>query len=246
MTAVRKEWPSPPPHLELLPEEAHVWRIDLKQPPTTKSELLSMLSQEEHERLAQFRFEHLQQSFLISHGALRQILAQYTGLAPAQLRFAIGPFGKPALSPASDLRFNLSHSENLALIAITRTRELGVDIEFMRAVREFEQIAARNFSPHEYETLCALAPEEKLGAFFNCWTRKEAFIKALGEGLNMSLDQFEVAFVPGREARLTSLRGSASEAARWSLFALHPAHGYAAALAVHGAVTKLSCWNWRI
>lgn len=238
-------WTSPPANVSIAPEEVHVWRIVLQQPAELRRELLPLLSEEERARMARFQFERLQQSFLVSHGALRHILAQYAGLAPTQLTFAYSLFGKPALAPESDLRFNLSHSENLALVAVTQGHELGVDIECVRAVPKFEQIAARNFSPREFELLCALAPEEKLGAFFNCWTRKEAVVKAFGRGLNMPLDQFEVAFASFAKARLLSLRGCAEAAAHWSLFALHPAHGYAAALAVHGAVTKLSCWNWR-
>ncbi len=243
---MRINWPTGVSAPPLACDDAHVWSVALDQPEERLRELTALLSDDERERAARFHFEHLRKRFLASHGALRCILANYTGMAPAQLRFSVGAFGKPALAePASEVRFNLSHSEALALIAVTQNREVGVDVECLRPVRDVEQIAERNFSPREYAAFRLLNEKEKLLAFFNCWTRKEAYIKARGEGLSLPLEQFDVAFVPGEEARLLGTRGDVAEAARWSLTVLHPAKGYAAALAVEGQEVRLSCWQWR-
>ncbi len=244
MNAVQLNWPLPPAHFTLQPNEVHVWGIGLTQPETSVQKLATMLAEEERERAAHFQFEHLRQRFLVGHGALRHILSRYTGCAAENLRFVYGPFGKPALAFEGDLHFNLSHSEDLALVAVTRGSEIGIDVERFRLVTECDRIAQTNFSPREYETFCALEHYEKLAAFFRCWTRKEAFIKALGLGLNMPLDQFEVAFAPGEAARLLRIHHVDAAAARWSLLALHPAPGYTAALAVEKTEFKPSFWQW--
>ena len=149
-----------------------------------------------------------------------------------------------SIEPQSAVRFNLSHSGELALLAVTRGREIGVDVEALRPVPEAESIARSNFSSNEYTAFCRLDQQQKLSAFFNCWTRKEAFIKAHGAGLSMPLEQFEVAFAPNEPARLTSIHGNARAAEQWTLCALHPADGYVAALAVAARQMKLSCWRW--
>ena len=142
------------------------------------------------------------------------------------------------------IRFNLSHSHGKALYAISRGREVGVDLEFIRCDLEAEQIAERFFSHSEIETLRALPPSLRKYAFFLCWTRKEAYIKARGEGLSMSLDQFDVSLTPGKPAALLRTNPDSDEALRWSLRDLKPASGYAAALAIRGSDFTLSCWQW--
>ncbi len=244
MSGVRLEWPEPPARFALAPGEVHVWAVKLTQPESFVTKLAALLHEEEKERAARFQFEPLRQSFRVSHGALRCILSRYVNTAPEQLRFMHGPFGKPELEPKNAVRFNLSHSGELALLAVALEYELGVDVEALRPVPEAESIARSNFSPNEYETFCGLDQKQKLLAFFNCWTRKEAFIKAHGAGLSMPLDQFEVAFAPDAPARLLRIRGEACAAARWTLCALHPADGYAAALAVDARQMKISCWRW--
>ncbi len=239
-------WPVAPADAALSHAEVHVWCVALVQPATLERELVDLLAEDERDRAARFHFEHLRRRFRVSHGVLRRILAHYTGIAAAQLRFAADPFGKPALTePEGELRFNLSHSENLALIAVARGREVGVDIEFMRHVPEAEAVAKCNFSAREYAAYRALDEKEKRVAFFNCWTRKEAYLKARGEGLSFPLAQVDVAFAPAEVPGLLCVHGDTIEAARWSLRALHPANGYAAALAVAGQEVKLSCWQWR-
>ena len=138
----------------------------------------------------------------------------------------------------------MSHSQGLALYAITREREIGVDIEHVRPVPEAEQIADRFFSARESAVFRALPPSQKPKAFFNCWTRKEAYIKAIGDGLAWPLDQIEVSLALGEPARLLSIAGDPISAKRWELQELTPACSYVAALAVEGHNWRISCWQW--
>jgi 4'-phosphopantetheinyl transferase len=166
---------------------------------------------------------------------------------PSQLRFRYNRYGKPALAGelAEDwLRFNLSHSHGLALYAFTENREIGVDLEFIRPELAGEEIARRFFSSAEAAELAALPSHLRTEAFFNCWTRKEAYIKARGKGLSLPLDQFDVSLAPGKPAALLRARGEPDESSRWSLTALAPAQGYVAALAVEGHAYQLRCWRW--
>ena len=165
---------------------------------------------------------------------------------PQYLRFTYGPRGKPALATdmgAVSLRFNVSHSHGLALYAMTRGRELGVDVERIRPEIVQEQVAERFFSPREVTTLRALPVPLQATAFFACWTRKEAYIKATGEGLALPLDQFDVSLAPGEPAALLRTAWDPQEAPRWTMQDLDPAPGYRAAVAVAGHDWRLTCWD---
>src|SRR5205823_1032898 len=156
-------------------------------------------------------------------------------------------YGKPALSsPESELglNFNLSHSHHIALYAFTYSRNLGIDVEYMRSNVEYEQLAQHFFSPYENAILHAVPTDLKREAFFNCWTRKEAYIKARGEGLSIPLDVFDVSLRPGEPAALLDSREEAQEVARWSLYELAPGPDYAGAVAVEGHGLHLRCWQW--
>jgi 4'-phosphopantetheinyl transferase len=169
-------------------------------------------------------------------------------MAPERLHFVYSHRGKPALvsGPQQPLKFNVSHSGELALYAIAWRRELGVDIEQIRTDIEFEQIAKRFFSQNEYSTLHALPSTLKAIGFFNCWTRKEAYIKARGEGLALPLDRFDVSLAPGQAAALLHVQDDPQERQRWTLHALPVHPQYAAALAVEGAGGRLRCWRWTL
>jgi 4'-phosphopantetheinyl transferase len=163
------------------------------------------------------------------------------------LKFELNPFGKPHLTGGQDqlgLRFNLSHSHDMALLAVARNRDVGVDVEFRRADFATDEIAQRFFSRSERNQLGAIAPEQKTEAFFNCWTRKEAYIKARGEGLSFPLDQFDVAFAPDAVPALLGNRRDGTEVSRWSFEELSPADGYAAALTVEGNFSRLLLWDF--
>lgn len=187
------------------------------------------------------------------------ILSRYLDAKPDHLRFCYNPFGKPALTEpqgAGALRFNMSHSDDLALYAVTSGQEVGVDIEHLRDDFASEQIAERFFSPREVAMLHAVPLNMRTRGFFNCWTRKEAYIKARGEGLSLPLDGFDVTLTPGEPAALLSVRESKPEvgdviagdneleASRWSLRELRPGAGYAGAIAVQGHDWQLKCWQW--
>jgi 4'-phosphopantetheinyl transferase len=163
------------------------------------------------------------------------------------VHLAYNAYGKPELAPDSNappLRFNLSHSHELALFGFAYGREIGIDIEYIRPTFAREQIAAQFFSPRENAALRLLAADQHALGFFNCWTRKEAYIKARGQGLSLPLDQFDVSLTPGEPAVLLQTRDIPQEAARWSLHALAPGPGYLAALAVEGREWSLSTWHW--
>jgi 4'-phosphopantetheinyl transferase len=231
----------------LAADEVHVWRIALNQPINEVQELRTLLASEEISRADRFRFERHRRRFVVVHGLLRVILGRYLGLEPSQLRFVYSDYGKPALAPApatSGLSFNLSHTHELALVAVTRDRQLGADLEHIRPIPEVEQIAERFFAPQENEMLRALAGSEKLEAFYQTWTCKEAYIKARGEGLSLPLDQFQVVPILGEVAPWLSVKGDPQESSRWSLRKLLPAPGYVAALAVEGKGWQLAQWRY--
>ena len=225
----------------------HVWLAELEQPERAVQHLASTLSENELLRARRFYFERDRQHFIVARGLLRTILGWYLALSPARLQFTYGPRGKPSLSAScggEQLRFNVSHSHELALYAVTRGREIGVDIEFMRSLEDADDIARHFFSAHERATLRSLPARLKYQAFYNCWTRKEAYIKAIGEGLSQPLDEFAVSLAPGEPARLLSVMGKPDEVSRWTFEALQPPAGYAAALAVEGAGWQFACWKW--
>ncbi len=206
-----------------------------------------LLSDDEWSRANRFHFEEDRNAYIAARGVLRIILGQYLNAEPTQLRFTYNQYGKPFLLPETNpekLQFNLSHSDGLALFAFTRQREIGVDLERIQRQFEFEEIAGRFFSPGEAALLHSLPDSMKPEAFFNCWTRKEAYIKAHGEGLSLPLASFDVTLKPGKPARLIRTRDSPPEATQWRLQALWPGDGFAGALAVKGNGWRLQCWQW--
>ena len=240
-------WYEPPPHFVLGDDEVHVWRAALDGPAASLAYYRDLLAADERQRADRFHFQKDHDRFVVARGLLRIILGRYLDASPAQLRFRYGPFGKPELTAAhgdTDLRFNVSHAEGLALYACTRRRALGVDIEYVRPDFPGHEIAARFFSPREVAALRALPAAVQTRAFFNCWTRKEAYIKAHGAGLSLPLDQFDVSLAPDEPAALLATRPEPQEAARWSLQELTPAPGYVAAIAVEGRGWLLRRWHW--
>ncbi len=240
-------WNKPPATLALTRDEVHVWRVKIPLEPSSVKLSAMHLSVEEQERAERFYFDEDRARFMLAHGALRQILSCYLGLGPGEIMFDQGPQGKPNLDPMPDrmgLTFNLSHSGSFVLIAVGCERELGVDVEKIRPEIDLEGIAARFFSKSEVEGLMRLAPALRSEAFFRCWTRKEAYIKARGGGLAIPLGQFDVSLDPGSEAALLATRDDPAEADRWSLYNLEMGEGYQAALAVEGASVKISNWEF--
>lgn len=233
--------------LVLAEDEIHVWHAELDQPEATLRRLDEVLSPDERTRARRFCLERVRTRFIAGRGLLRTILGRYVGRAPESLRFIYAERGKPALSPVerADLRFNVSHSDGLGLFAVARGREVGVDVEQVRPLPRSERIAERFFSLPETTALKQIPAERRLEAFFTCWTRKEAYIKALGDGLAHRLDQFAVSIDPGEPARLSAAGdGDGQEIARWSLQAVPSRPGYVAALAGRGHGWRLATRPW--
>jgi 4'-phosphopantetheinyl transferase len=240
-------WFAPPERLSLDAGAVHVWRVSLDESPSQLASFRNTLDDGERSRADRFYFSRDRERFIVARGVLRALLGRYLNRSPESLTFTCSIHGKPALASEygeDTIRFNLSHSHRTALYAFTRGRELGVDLEFIRGDLEAEQIAERFFSQSEIVALHALPPALRKYAFFLCWTRKEAYIKARGEGLSMPLDQFDVSLIPGEPAVLLSIEPDPDEALRWSLRNLTPGSGYAAALAIRGRDWSLSCWQW--
>jgi 4'-phosphopantetheinyl transferase len=239
-------WLPSPDDLQLPDEEVHVWRARLDLPAAELEQLHRVLSPDEQQKAARFHFEKDRQHYTVGRGFLRTILGRYLTLGPGDLRFSYNSFGKPNLAwncGNPPLRFNLAHSHGMALFAFNRRRELGIDLESIRPDRATEEIAERFFAVAEVAALRSLPLEARVRAFFDCWTRKEAFIKARGMGLSLQLDKFAVTLRPGEDPALLSVADDPDAPRRWSLRNLEPANGYAAALVVEGHDWKLKCFD---
>jgi 4'-phosphopantetheinyl transferase len=220
----------PPPERPLPgPAEIHVWRVDYRRvEPLDRA--ARALSQSERDRAARFHREADRRRYVAAHAALRDVLGRCLALAPERLVFELGEHGKPFLRDAPSLQFNLSDTDGLALIAVAGDRPLGVDVERHRDDPTLLDVADKFFSPGEVHALRGVDPEGRLGAFFRIWTRKEAFIKAIGEGLARDLDSFDVSLDPGGGACLLATRPDPEEARLWALFDLDAGPGLSAAL----------------
>jgi 4'-phosphopantetheinyl transferase len=227
---------------ELPAHEVHVWRAALDIDRAELGGLEKTLAREERARAATFYFPKDRKRFVARRGLLRAILARYLGREPGELLFRCRSGGKPVLldnSRAHELYFNLAHSHGLALYAIARQRDVGVDVERIENHLADQQVAERFFSRRESLELRTLPASLRVEAFFNCWTRKEAYLKARGEGLLTPLDSFDVSLTPSQPAALLN-----GDDGRWSLYALTPAPGYAAALVWEGSNCNLRLWQW--
>jgi 4'-phosphopantetheinyl transferase len=220
-------------------DEVHVWDADLDR--VREDALAASLSNDERERGRCFHFERDRRRFVAARGLLRFLLGRYLDVHPAGVRFGYGPGGKPYLASADGLRFNVSHSGGLALLAFAWCREVGVDVERVRPVPEAEDIARRYFSPFEEAELRRLPEGERTAAFFRCWTRKEAFVKATGDGLSRPLDGFDVTMAPGEPARLLRVAGEPEVARGFWIEDVSPGRGFTAAVAVEGTLAPVVC-----
>ena len=239
-------WALPSETLDLQHDEVHVWVADLNHSAFPARDIDRILSSEERERAARFYFDRDRNHFIGSRAILRLILGRYIDMPPGQVQFSRGPHGKPALATergADALYFNIAHSHDVALCGVTRGRDIGVDVERVNADVNVDLIAERFFSRREIAALRLLPPERKLTAFFTCWVRKEAYLKARGDGFSMALDSFSVSVSPGEPASLLDVTGHPEEAVGWSLSELDVAPSYTAALAVRGGECPVRCWQ---
>jgi 4'-phosphopantetheinyl transferase len=222
-------WQLPDRSFSLPRQEVHVWRVSLDQDPNRLTAWFRLLSPDEQERADRFHFESDRARFIVGRGRLREILGEYLQEAPEQLQFCYGDRGKPALANPtnSPVRFNLAHSQGMALCAVTCDLEVGVDLEQIRPMPKAEKLAMRYFSASEVAALQTLSPDERLLAFFQCWTCKEAYVKAIGTGLAHSLQQIEICWSEG----IVKL---VSNPNNWTLHCFTPASDFVAALVVAG------------
>lgn len=236
-------WAPPPRKLTLTEGEIHLWRAFLDCEGPQIREFHSTLAPEERERATRYFFQTDKNHFVVTRGVLRDLLSKYVGCTAVEIQFEYGPQGKPSLRPEflrQPIRFNVSHSHGLALFAFAIGRDLGVDVELMRGDFGGVAIAERYFAAEEVQELRALPPALSAEGFFLCWTRKEAYIKARGEGLQVPLESFHVSLTPGQPERLYS-----ADMNRWSLRSLRPNRRYVGALVGEGQGWSLSYWDWR-
>ncbi len=208
---------------------------------------MRLLDRDERDRAGRFKFAAHRRRYIASHGALRLLLGQLTGDEPETLEFSAGPYGKPALGghhAQSPIQFNLTHSHEMALIAVGRDQPLGVDVEQLRPIPEAPGIASRLFSPTEQAQFAPLVgTDEEQTGFFACWTRKEAIIKCIGEGFQHPTQSFTVSFLPGEPEAVLADESVGAPLLGWFVQALQPGGGYAGAVAaVKPAVVH--CWSW--
>jgi len=223
-----------------------LWLADLDRPPLPIRRLASLLDRDEQTRAARFRFDVHRHRFTVGRGLLRVLLGRLLDRPPDALRFGYGVKGKPFLVEApADLRFNLSNSANGVLIAVARERELGADLESLRPLSDADALVERFFAPGEREVYRRVAPAGRLSCFYSGWTRKEAYVKARGDGLSLPTTEFEVILAPGEPARLVRFDREPDEVGRWSFAAFEPARGFLGALAVEGEERGLESRFWR-
>lgn len=233
--------------MHLTQDIVHVWLAPLVQEPLAIGRHHAALSADEQVQAAKFYFDRDRNRYIVAHGILHILLGQYLACDPRVLRFRVNPYGKPSLdlSPAEHtLRFNLSHSHEMALLAFVYEREIGVDIEYMRNITDYDQLARVSFSPNERQVLGTLSGSDKRQGFYNCWTRKEAYIKARGMGLSLPLALFDVSLLPGEPARLLASREDGREVERWHMRDLAPEADYAGALCIEGMGWDVCYYRW--
>jgi 4'-phosphopantetheinyl transferase len=247
MPNLELSWNLSPDHSPLAEKDVHIWAANLDQPVQRISQLEKLLSSDEMNRARQFKFEKDRNRFIAGRGLLRTVLGSYLNAEPAQLDFTYSPRGKPALKIPSGhgtLHFNVAHSKDLILIALARACAVGVDVEWIHPISDIEDIATRFFTNREAGELTALPHDERMTAFFSLWTRKEAYLKATGDGISEMLKDVEISFLPEKPAQVLAISGNAQAAERWTLLNLAPASGFAAALAAEAKDLCFSCRQW--
>lgn len=231
-------WSAPPPAIGLHENEVHIWRTWLDVEAQEFARLSSYLSADELLRADRFVFSRDRHHFTVARGRLRELLAIYLKCPPESFQFTTGRYGKPSLAEDIPVRFNLTHSYGLALYAFAINRDLGIDIEKNRAEFASKEIAERYFSAAERRELSQLPTEMHTDAFFLCWTRKEAYVKAHGDGLQIPLDSFDVSLTPGKPEILRS-----ADQQRWSMRSFSPASQYVGSIVGEGKFESINFWN---
>lgn len=242
-----RQWSVPPEVVSLETDQVHVWRVHLNLSKQALPRNVQVLSLDEVKKAEKFYLEADRIRYSTTRVVVREILSSYLGVRPEEIIFAYNQYGKPYLvsaGPERNLNFNISHAGDMSLLAVTLDRRIGVDIELVRDEASIETIAKRFFLPSEVSQLLSLPESLRQEAFFTCWTRKEAFIKAQGQGLSIPLDQFEVTFIPNEIPRLIIADSFLRESQVWSIIHLEPGPDYVGALVVEGDGLKVTGWDW--
>jgi 4'-phosphopantetheinyl transferase len=237
------DWAPNSEQFEFADQEIHVWRANLDGDEIALHRFEETLAPDETARANRFVFPKDRNRYVTARGALRELLGRYLNRSPAEVEFEYASKGKPSLRAAVNKRsvqFNVSHSRGLALLAFALGRNLGIDVEFIRPEFPADEIAERYFSPKEVTELRTLPPSLRAEGFYLCWTRKEAYIKAIGEGLHIPLESFNVSLTPGRPERLES-----ADSSRWTMRSLYPGPLYAGALVAEGQDLRLRQWGFK-
>ncbi|MEL6501392.1 MAG: 4'-phosphopantetheinyl transferase superfamily protein [Cyanobacteria bacterium J06623_1] len=239
-------WQHPQSFPELGRHQVHVWRANLDLSSTEIIKLTALLSDDEINRANQFRFSQHKRRFIAARGILRQLLSAYLEVNPGSLDFSYESKGKPCLASQTKLQFNISHSQEYALFGFIYEHQIGVDIEYQRSVPDALKIAQRFFSPREFRMLAETEPERQAELFFQFWTAKEAYLKALGIGLSGSLSEIEIAFDCEHCPYLLAVQGKPATALDWSLYPCSPVTDYLGAIAISKRIAprQLAFWHW--
>ena len=240
-------WSTASTGLPLSADRIDVWRANLNASTTELKQYYNLLSADEHKRAERFHFDQDRHRYIIRRSILRSLIASYLETDPVTIEFSYNEYGKPSIgnNMAEPIQFNLSLSNDLALFAFSQQQDIGIDIEKndIRVVNE--KIVQRYFSESESKTLLALPQHQQIFAFYNAWTRKEAWVKARGMGLSIPLDSFTVSLSPDEPAKLIAVASDSTSANDWSMVALTPAPDYTAALAVRGPCNQLQLFDWQ-
>lgn len=235
-------WLKSPYQFVLKEGEIHLWKSSLDLSPDVLQKITPLLSEEEIVRADRFHFEKDRNHFIAGRGMLRILLANYLSIKAEEVPFQYGHNGKPFVGDDS-LTFNISHALGVVVFAFTLHTPLGIDVESNLREIELDLIANHFFSPAEAKELFSLPTEGQTEGFYRCWTRKEALIKAKGDGLSLPLNQFEVSLLPGEEAQLKATHWDPEEAKRWSLFSFSPEKNFIAALAIECEINEPLCFD---
>jgi 4'-phosphopantetheinyl transferase len=241
------EWASPPSVPPALgTADVHLWRFPLEAAASEESALVELLSPRERERADGIRMDAQRRRYIIGHGRLRQVLARYVNVAPEAIEFGRHPRGKPfvaATQNVAGMHFNFSHTGNIGLVGVALKRPLGVDVEQHRNDMDMELIARRQFAPGEQARLMSLPTAQRRAAFYECWTRKEAYLKAIGDGIAGGLQGFEVSFLADETPAILRAKEGPGECARWAVIPILAGAELSAACIVERPVERVTGWD---
>lgn len=226
--------------------QVHTWRVSVIPDQRLWALYFSHLSENEKTRASKFRFEKDRLTYVTARGVLRELISAYTHQSPSAIAFFYNEQSKPYIISDTSLKFNVSHSGEKILMSFSLEHEIGVDVEFNKRSIEIPQVAKSFFSKNETKALLCLPDVQQLSAFYNCWTRKEAFIKAKGGGLSIPLDQFEVSLLPEEKAELRVIKWDQTDVVNWNLQSITVGEDYTGAVIVKNPSALYDYFDWSL